>query len=225
MQLLARRVSPQALPVGRRPRGYAKKTGKNFQKRVSGFQGGAIPGSRSRDQPDSGGGDPRIAIARSAGFKEGGTSRDRERAIGRIPGGGKGNSRIGIARSAGFQRGDNSRIAIARSAEFPEGEAIPGSRSRDRPDSGGGQIPDRDRANGQIPGRVIPGSRSRDRPDAKRGGQFPDRDRAIGRIPGGRAIPGSRSRNRLDSERGQFRDRDRAISQIPGGCTSRIAIA
>ena len=136
MQLLARRVSPQALPVGRRPRGYAKKTGKNFQKRVSGFQGGAIPGSRSRDQPDSGGGDPRIAIARSAGFKEGG------------------NSRIANARSAEFLGGEKA-IPGSGSRDQPDskGKTIPGSRSRDLPNSRGGrQFPDRDRAIGRIPG-------------------------------------------------------------------------
>ncbi len=52
------------------------------------------------------------------------------------------NSRIAIARSAGFSKGGTSRIAIVRSA---------GSRSRDRPDSKGGQFPNRDRAIGQIP--------------------------------------------------------------------------
>ncbi len=135
MQLLARRVSPQALPVGRRPRGYAKKTGKNFQKRVSGFQGGAIPGSRSRDQPDSGGRSPDRdrAIGR---IQRGGQFPDRERAIGRIPGGEK-----AIPGSGSRDQPDS------------KGKTIPGSRSRDLPNSRRGRhFLDRDRAIGRIPG-------------------------------------------------------------------------
>ncbi len=135
--------------------------------------GGTIPRSRSRDRLGSergqfrdrdraiseipGGCTSRIAIAWSAGFPRGGRFPGRDRAIGRMLGGeaipgsrsrgrpncwGGSNSRIAIARSAGFQKGGTSRIAIVRSA---------GSRSRDRPDSKGGQFPNRDRAIGQIP--------------------------------------------------------------------------
>ncbi len=222
----------------------------------------AIPGSRSRDRPDSkagafarsprfpGGGDSRIAIARSAGFQEGGNSRiaiarsaelqagrqfpDRDRAIGRILRGGV-NSRNAIARSVGFQVGAQFPDRDRGSARFRGGEgAVPGPRSRDRPDSKRG---------------AIPGSRSRDQPNSAggrnnspiaiarsagwEGERFPDRDRAIGQIPGGARIAiarsagfpegGRNSRAAIGGALPGSRSRDRPNCR--GGSNSWIAIA
>ncbi len=106
------------------------------------FREGALPGSRSRDRPDSQGGGRFPGRDRAIGRMLGGEAIPGSRSRGRPNCWGGSNSRIAIARSAGFQKGGTSRIAIVRSA---------GSRSRDRPDSKGGQFPDRDRAIGQIP--------------------------------------------------------------------------